>query len=320
MVTRSAELRDAVRALAPAWARQELSAYWLMSDSLIGPVQDQLVGDRLLPCDASRRAELVRVMGRSLPRDEKSLLLSTSAATSDPVRTIAQLLESFATGRHNRLIEQFTVRHIVEAREGFKLISNNGVAVRARQVVAAPGAWSTHGPFRATALQHSARTKKVVAFSLSGMTSAERLVLNLEDSEAFVLGLGSRGGWWLSITSDHWTCSADPQQLSVSHRDLSRATSILAEELPGVPIRITAARVAADVYLAEHLPLVEPMVGCVGAVLATGGGGSGFRLAPAIAEKALDLLGFPGMDSPATVQLPRTAAGVSRDDMPSDSQ
>ncbi len=291
---RSLELREAVRTRAASWAAGQYPSYWLMSGDAVPATQEQLIADRLEPCDVRQHDDIRSTFGDMLGGPGSVLLRSGPAAVSDPVRTVGELLAPVAAGPRNRLVEHFTVERIDARRGGFQLTAEDGRQLRARRVVAAPGAWALRGPFRRTAAKHAARTKKIVAFRLTARVSATPPLLNLEDHGAFVLPGPAEGSWWLSITSNDWDCLPDHRRVRADQADLAEARRVLDAALPRFGALIVRSRVGVDLYPPERGPLVTALEEQDGAVLATGCAGSGFRLAPGIAERALDLVGFPG--------------------------
>ncbi|GHF48557.1 hypothetical protein GCM10010218_32550 [Streptomyces mashuensis] len=292
LARRALELRPLLAAVAPALGAAAPPSYWLMPARMVPAVGEELVGDRLTPCDAADEERLRGVFGPRLGGPDDVLLRSGPARVSDPRAVVGQLLRPLRENPRHALVRDFPVRDITPyGTAGHRLVARDGSTLTARRVLAAPGAWVLHGPFAVTARRYGARTKKVVAFHLRTRHPASGVapLLNLEEHEAFLLPRAP-GQWLLSVTSAGWDCPPDPAGLAPDAADTALARAVLATAVPEFRAGITGCRVAADVYLPDRSPLVAPLDDLAGAVLATGGAGSGFRLAPAVAEQALDLL------------------------------
>lgn len=175
--------------------------------------------------------------------------------------------------------------------DGFRLQLIDGEQVHARRALSATGPWMQPAGCREFLLASGVRVKKIVAVHIAGAPLNRSPVLFFPAEDAFLLPLP--GHWLLSIASGEWDCRPDPAQLHISPADLDLARSILNRRLPGLAQRITGGRVYCDAYALDWLPLISRLPGCTRFVVASGGSGAGYRLAPAIAERALDLLGWP---------------------------
>ncbi|MFJ1753113.1 FAD-dependent oxidoreductase [Kitasatospora sp. NPDC088134] len=310
LARRSLDLRAELAPLAPALNAESRPAYWVLPDGGAAAVDGQLVGDALAPCDPARGAALRAVFGGPVGAAGTGLWRSAPATVSEPAAAVEQLLGVLGGGApggllgagpggpagggpRRDLVEGFAVRRIEPGPDGLRLVSSDGGQLTARRVLAAPGAAALDGPFAATAERLGARTKKIVAYRLrGGEPGADRPLLVLDEPDAFLLPVGSGSDWCYSITSADWDCPAERGRLAPDPADRKLAEAVLAEQLPVFRPEFTGCRTGTDLYLPDFAPLIAPLDGLDGAVLATGGAGSGFRLAPAMAEGALALLGL----------------------------
>jgi glycine/D-amino acid oxidase-like deaminating enzyme len=296
LVAWSDRLCPLLGALAPSWRRRRYDSFWLAGAEQAAEIDGQLVGDRLAACDPAEQELLRSYFGQRLG-GEGQLLRSGHATASDPYSTVLELLAPLIERPGNALFEGFAVERITDATQGYVLATADGRTVSARSVLAAPGAWAMSGPFQPTVEHYGARTKKVVAFDLAALDSPAttrrvRALLILEEHEAFLLPGAALGSWRLSIASRDWDCPPGRSAVHADAADLALAERVLAEAVPDFRAVARGSRVGVDLYLPDRLPLVVPLDGHERVVVATGGAGSGFRLAPAIADQALDLLGF----------------------------
>ncbi|MFD7449895.1 NAD(P)/FAD-dependent oxidoreductase [Kitasatospora sp. NPDC059827] len=318
LARRSLELRAELASLAPALNAEVRRAYWVVPAGGAAGVDGQLVGDALAPCRSEQEAQLRAVFGGPVGGAGTELRRSAEATFSEPAEAVEQLLRpltdggpaagslaagsltarplaagSRADGPRRDLVEGFAVRAVEPCADGYRLIAEDGGELTARRVLAAPGAATLTGPFAATAKRLGARTKKVVAYRLrGGEPGGHRPLLVLDEPDAFLLPVGEGRDWYYSITSTDWDCPPERTRLAPNPADRALAEAVLAEQLPGFRPEFIGCRTGADLYLPDFAPLITPLDGLDGVVLATGGAGSGFRLAPAMAEGALALLGL----------------------------
>jgi glycine/D-amino acid oxidase-like deaminating enzyme len=292
LIAWSNQLSPLLGALSQSWRRYSYHNFWVASADRVAEVDKQLVGDRLSACKPAERELLRSYFGDQIGGAETRLLHSEITAASDPCGTVLELLKPLFVRPRNALVEGFAVERITTLTDRCVLTSADGRTVSARGVLAAPGAHAMLGPFRATAEHFGARTKKVVAFELHAAPRHPQAILILEDHEAFLIPGPVPGTWRLSITSAEWDCQPDRLAVRANAEDLALAELVLAATLPDFQTVVCGSRVGVDLYLPDRLPLVVPLEDHKRAVIATGGAGSGFRLAPAIADQALDLLGF----------------------------
>ncbi|MFE3498231.1 FAD-dependent oxidoreductase [Kitasatospora sp. NPDC059160] len=328
LARRSLELRAELAALAPALNAEVRRAYWVVPAGGAAGVDGQLVGDALAPCRSEQEAQLRAVFGGPVGGAGTELRRSAEATFSEPAEAVEQLLRPLTSGGpadgspvagsltarpltagpltagpltagsrvdgpRRDLVEGFAVRAVEPCADGYRLIAEDGGELTARRVLAAPGAAALAGPFAATAKRLGARTKKVVAYRLrGGEPGGHRPLLVLDEPDAFLLPVGEGRDWYYSITSTDWDCPPERTRLAPNPADRALAEAVLAEQLPCFRPEFIGCRTGADLYLPDFAPLITPLDGLDGVVLATGGAGSGFRLAPAMAEGALALLGL----------------------------
>jgi glycine/D-amino acid oxidase-like deaminating enzyme len=165
-----------------------------------------------------------------------------------------------------------------------------GETLTAGRVVLAPGPWLTAPAWRDLVAPLGIRVKKVVACHV------EQPVMNGDDcvvfaeEDAFLLPLRYRGHWLFSYTSTEWAVDPDELRTGLSPRDVNEAAATLRRYAPGLAGRLTGGRVFCDAYSGTGEPLVRALDDAGRVVFAGAANGSGYRLAPAIAAQAADLL------------------------------
>lgn len=188
--------------------------------------------------------------------------------------------------------ESVPIQRIEPLSSGFRLWSRQAVCT-ARQVVCCTGPWLPGGPHPASLPPLDVRVKKVAAMHIHQCPPSDAPILYLFDDDAYILPLHERGHWLLSFTAREWDCAPDARELGLTDSDETVAHELLQRYCPGFLTACHGGRVSADLYTRDRLPVTRALPAMPDYVLASGGSGFGYRLAPAIAELALRQL--PGL-------------------------
>jgi glycine/D-amino acid oxidase-like deaminating enzyme len=168
---------------------------------------------------------------------------------------------------------------------GQVVLTHTGERLRARHVVLATGPWlaGDAGPERAG---WALRVKKVAALHLARRPAPDDPVVVFCAEDAFLLPLPEAGMTLYSFYCPTWDVrpSAD---LVIDRDELAAARTALSARSPRLAVAVAGGRAFCDGYLPARLPLAAEDPARPGVVLASGGSGMGFRLAPALAERAL---------------------------------
>ncbi|RSS49935.1 FAD-binding oxidoreductase [Streptomyces sp. WAC07061] len=245
-------------------------------------------GGRTRPVTAEQRSLLERTFPGLAHGDAEVLLASAPMTAGQPQWLADRLLDEVLGRPGNTLLEGFRVTGVRRTDGRLELAAADGSRITADQAVLAPGPWALDGPLAAAARARGARVKKVVAFHVMAPPPPGAPALVLEDADAFLLPHHPGGHWILSITSPDWDRGPDGP-LAIDARDRELARTLLARHVPGFLPHLLGGRVFSDCFTPGHLPVVDT-AGDDDVVMAIGGSGSGYRLAPAMAEDALNLL------------------------------
>ncbi|MFI9645608.1 NAD(P)/FAD-dependent oxidoreductase [Streptomyces sp. NPDC052040] len=273
----------------PGLPRRDLPVHWIVARSGATALDATLAdGSRTTPVDADRHQALSRVFpGLRVGGDQ--VLLSTAPMAVGGPRALADLLLDQVLDRPgNTLAEGFRVTGIRRDGRRLELVGADGSVLTAFRTVVAPGPWALEGPVADAARARGARVKKVVAFHVLTPPPPGAPALVFEDEDAFLLPDEAGGRWILSITSPDWDRGPDGP-LAIGPHDRALALALLDRHVPGFVPHLTGGRVFSDCFTPGHLPIVDT-TDVPGVVMAIGGSGSGYRLAPALAEQALTLL------------------------------
>jgi glycine/D-amino acid oxidase-like deaminating enzyme len=210
---------------------------------------------------------------------------------------IVQALVGVLTAREQRprarcaVMEGGEVVRISSDDGGHRIELHDGRALAAERVALCVGPWLGSGLPQITGAGVEVRTKKVVSLLIPEDPPDDAPVIYLFEHEAFLMPQPEHRRWLFSFRSEEWDV-APSAALRLSRDDLARATAILDLHVPrGVPVPF-GAQVFCDAYTPTRDPLVTGLAGHPGLVVIGGAGGSGVRLAPAMAERGLEELGL----------------------------
>jgi len=227
--------------------------------------------------------------------------------TATGARPLA-LVEALATGMRRRGVQIWDgteVAALESAPEGVGLSMADGRELLAARVVIAVGPWITTGFWQGFARRLGVRAKKIVALHLDIRPGADDPAVLFMADDAFLLPDVDGDRYLFSFASQEWDCSPDPARLRITPDDRELALEILERRLPGLARHWSGGRVFCDAYTPNRAPLVAASDADPRLCIATGGSGSGFRLAPGIAQGALRLLDAVAQPAMAQVNVVR---------------
>lgn len=207
---------------------------------------------------------------------------------------VAGLTQFLAGGLRERvtLREGTRVTALAPDDRGVVVRLGTGATLTAARVVIAPGPWLAAPAWRDLLRPLAVRVKKVVALHVDRRPDSGDHAVVFHDEDAFLLPLYDRGHWLFSYTCQEWDVDPDTVGDGVSADDLRTGLEVLDRYAPGLVDRCASGRVFCDAYG----PAGEPVVSTLAdrrLVFAGAANGSGYRLAPAIAAAAAELLHLP---------------------------
>ena len=173
-----------------------------------------------------------------------------------------------------------------------RLSLSTGEELIAGQVVLAPGPWTGDPAWSALLAPLDITIKRIVALHVDEPVSPGDPCVVMHDEDAFLLPMTHRGDWLFSYTCQEWDADPGTAAYALRPQHLSEARAVLERYAPALAARCTSGRVFCDAYTPDRQPLVRALGGRI--VFAGGGNGSGYRLGPAIAAEAVDLLDRKG--------------------------
>jgi D-arginine dehydrogenase len=195
-----------------------------------------------------------------------------------------------------RVREGVQVTGVESDADGVLLRLGTGETLAAERVVLTPGPWIHHPAWQALLGHLRLRVKKIVALHVERRPEPRDPIVFFPDEDAFLLPLVHRGHWLFSYTCTEW--DVDPavpadRLLGLSSADLAEAHECLGRYAPALVGHATSGRVFCDAYSPDREPQVRALDDTGRIVFAGAANGSGYRLAPAIASEAADLLHLP---------------------------
>ncbi|MET8849734.1 FAD-binding oxidoreductase [Amycolatopsis sp. NPDC004625] len=191
---------------------------------------------------------------------------------------------------HIRFREGTAVTGIERGAREITLRLGTGESLTAAAVVLAPGPW-VHAPaWRSLTEPLELRVKLVVALHVDRVPGPDDQVLVFHDPDAFLLPLAHRGHWLFSFTSRQWGVRPDALGDGLTGTALAEGREALGACAPELAGAVTGGRVFCDAYSPHREPVVRTLGGDARIVFAGAANGSGYRLAPAIAAEAADLI------------------------------
>jgi glycine/D-amino acid oxidase-like deaminating enzyme len=238
--------------------------------------------------------------------DNQVILTGIRCRHGHPARVAAGLLER-ARALGTLGWEGAEVTGVRADRDGVLLSLADGRCLLAEQALLAPGPWALRGPASAIARRAGMRVKKVVSLHVDSRPQNVDPVLFLLDDDAFLLPLLDDGRRLFSFTAQEWDCPPESSRLRITREDRELALSVLRRFCPPLVPLSRSGRVFADAYGPNSDPVIATDPALPNVVLAGGGSGSGYRLAPAIARRALELLSALGEERAGRRALLTTA-------------
>ncbi|HET7017656.1 MAG TPA: FAD-binding oxidoreductase [Streptosporangiaceae bacterium] len=181
------------------------------------------------------------------------------------------------------------------------LTCGSGEQLRADQVVLAPGPWLAEPAWADLLAPLGLRVKKIVAMHLERPPGPDDELVIFDEEDAFLLPVIHRGHWLFSYTRLEWDVDPNAPAQGLSPADVEAARECLRPYSPALADACVSGRVCCDAYSRDHAPVVSALDDTDGRVIFAGAAnGSGYRLGPAIANQAVNLLYDTDIDTDAS--------------------
>lgn len=226
-----------------------------------------------------------------LQLQEGTTLLAGAMAQYATRNEIAgKLAYAFADTPSSTLFESMKIKTVIPGEDLFTLRSVDAQTFQSKRVVLATGPWLPQGLAKDLLPENQVRIKKVVAFHIYRQPTQQDPILYFFDDEAFLMPRHEAGYWLFSFRCNQWDVAPEASSLTIEAEDRRKAVTILNKYFPTLVPYCKGGRVFCDGYTENGDPLITTAQGINNLVIAGAGSGSGVRLAPGIAAKAISLL------------------------------
>ncbi|ASW55612.1 FAD-binding oxidoreductase [Plantactinospora sp. KBS50] len=162
------------------------------------------------------------------------------------------------------------------------------------RVLLAPGPWIADPAWADLVAPLGLRVKRVVALHVDRPVRPGDPCVVLHDEDAFLLPLAHRGHALFSYTCQEWDADPDTAGYALRPQHLREAREVLRRYAPDLAARCRSGRVFCDAYTPDRQPAIRALDPAGRVVFAGGANGSGYRLGPAMAAEAVDLIDRKG--------------------------
>ena len=283
LATRSGELYRALRNTLPLPIK-DLSFYGIVDSNSADDVVANFTGGS--SCVSSNRTAAVadKYAGLIIPNGK---VLVTGIASYATENKIAKILAGNFSDHHHLVFEHTAVQAVESRNRQYGLVTKTGKQFSAKRVVQATGPWLDRIYKNGNQPSQVVRVKKVVAFHLWKQPEPDDPLFYFFDDDAFLLPKYEAGYWLFSFKCDHWDVLPDISKLHIDKADETKARYILKKYYPLLESLCTNGRVFCDAYTENSDPFIEPLCREANYIFAGACSGSGYRLAPAIAEQVI---------------------------------
>jgi glycine/D-amino acid oxidase-like deaminating enzyme len=158
------------------------------------------------------------------------------------------------------------------------------------RVILSPGPWLAAPAWRDLVAPLGIRVKRIVALHIARRPTPADEVILFDSDDAFLLPLAHRGHWLFSYSCREWDVDPDTPTAGLTAAHLSEAQGCLRRYSPALADACRGGQLFCDAYSPDGEPVVRALDAAGRIVFAGAAGGSGYRLGPAIAAEAVDLL------------------------------
>lgn len=287
LAERSQELYLQLRKELPDLPIKDLIFYGIVSAQNAPSVLQQITDSNatlspdIIPALLNDYPQLVLPAGTSI--------ISDAAASQAVTNDVADLLaENFAATPGSSVIEHTKVIKVKSADNKFELQTSGGGCYGSARVIQATGPWKNEIAGPAFLTGQNTRVKKIVAFHIHHQPKPTDPLFYFFDDDAFLMPKYEAGYWLFSFKCDHWDVLPAIETLHIDNTDIEKAQGILQKYYPSFAPLCTQGRVFCDLYAGDGDPVIDQAINNSNYVFAGAGAGSGYRLAPAIAEEAVN--------------------------------
>lgn len=270
--------------------RHPLSLFWVVSSDTADSFRAQFLDRHPRRAVSSEIAYLKQVYPDLRIRPDEQVYAADDRAWYGFAHdTVQHLVRQFLLTDKSACYECVEVNNIEKENGDFVVTTKFGRKMTAARVVVATGPWMIAQETNLVG-ELDIRVKKVTALHLDTRPSLRTPAVSFPDEDMFLLPLLEKGYTLCSFYNSTWDCDPDADDLRLTHNDLRDGIRTLVKRSPHLGTLVLGGRAFCDAYTPNRAPLVKPASQQEALISIGGCSGSGFRLAPGIANRALNYL------------------------------
>ena len=225
---------------------------------------------------------------------EQIFLKGNNVGYSDTHQVTKKIIEYCQSINQNFVLcESIKVESVATEGNKINILLSTKHTIQSDYCIAAVGPWLLNSPFyRLIENKSNLKLKKIVTFNLSSSTVINYPVVYFFDHDSFFLPLNTKNKFALSINSPDYFPSINVEKIKITGNDYQIAKNVMNNYFQNNEFSICGGRVFKDLYSHDYTPEVYIPSGVNNLSIITGFSGSGFRLAPALSLKAINVLGL----------------------------
>lgn len=288
LVAKSKKIYEEKIDVLPESVPARVPSFWVIQEAAQDTLRRRLASDQLQVASSARQEELLRYLpGLQVSRNER-LMYDPDDRIGSPIKTSEVLLHDFLHDG-GMIIEGVRYASCLESSQGVNVVLSDGTCLSGTNVVVATGPWMARE--FSSYLLPPVRSKKIVAFHIDEAPRQGSPIVQWLEDDVFLAPDYARNRYLLSICSNEWDVVPGDSRLSIAETETAYARYFLSQYFPRFMNTISGGRVFCDGYSRTSAPYVSRDPFTKGVYYAGAAGGAGYRLAPAIADDVLMLLG-----------------------------
>lgn len=223
-------------------------------------------------------------------KSNQALLSGGVCSHYDTRAVLSQLTQLLLYKKNLDVWEGLSVDEISPLNGSFQLSLSDDTLVTSKKILLALGPWAVSSDFLELFQPLELRTKRIVTLHINTPEPIQESTICLLDEDAFLLPIAKSNRYIFSFTRFSWDCSPDTSAFTLTKKDKEEGLAILRRYFPKLVNYCHGGQVFCDAYSENLTPVMRESNKHSGLVIASGGSGSGFRLAPSMAMHSINLL------------------------------
>ena len=220
---------------------------------------------------------------------DEIILTGCKSTYSKTYQVTNQILAEYCKNKNSFIYETINVKWI-EAKKDYMVVHTDFGSLNVKYLINTIGPWIIDSDNLFQKNEHF-RLKKIACFNIEELEDTTHpAIVYFFEKNAFILPEMGRKRHVLSITSQDWDCEPNSQTLHFTDKDKKIAKVLMSKYFNQSNHQIIGGRLFCDTYTKNQTPIVYKDVENEKIIYANGSSGSGFRLAPSVANSIINLL------------------------------